>query len=344
MLASFASRLVLAVIGLGCALAPAAADFRLATWNIQTLTVEGRKVFPNQEYIRNAADLAMLAEHARAVRADVVGLQEIASLAALAGVFPHRDWILCISGQFYQTYPQLGRPPSARCVAEGTLDDTPADVVLAGQFTAFAVRRDSGIAIEVSDRPEFGVLHRDEDGVERPVRWGLASRLSRGAEALTVLNVHLKSGCFDDPPLADFVQHAPTSPVPHCATFARQIPILDIWSRSQTGPFVILGDFNRRLDLDRDEVLRRLTGQDTPADPADNRQILRFPYKRPSVCLPQPIDSYNYVSIDYFLLGPGLKGVDYAEYSPPIPDGQQPRDFKQRFGDHCPRSLRVTAP
>ncbi|MCZ8316372.1 endonuclease/exonuclease/phosphatase family protein [Phreatobacter sp.] len=323
----------LAVLAILAATGPGLADFRIATWNIQTLASPGRKVFPNQDYVRNPTDLAMLAEVGRGLRSDVIALQEIASPAALAAVFPVRDWTLCISGQFYQTYPQLGRPPVARCVSEGPLDDTPAAVPLAGQFTAFAVRKEAGIAVEAGDVPELGVTHRDDDGVERPVRWGLVARLSRGGETLTLLNVHLKSGCFDDPPSAD-------SRSPHCVTFARQIPLLDGWSRAQTGPFVILGDFNRRLDLDRDEVLARLTGADTPA-PGDDRRLIRFPFRRPSACLPQPIESHSYVSIDYILLGPGLRGRDYAEFSPPVPDDESPRDFKKRFGDHCPKVVRV---
>lgn len=323
----------LAVLTVLATTVPGLADFRISTWNIQTLASPGRKVFSGQDYVRNPADLAMLAEVGRGLRSDVIALQEIASPAALANVFPVRDWTLCISGQFYQTYPQLGRPPVARCVSDGPLDDTPAAVALAGQFTALAVRKDSGISIEVGDLAELGVVHRDDDGVERHVRWGLVGRLSRGGETLTLLNVHLKSGCFDDPPTAD-------SRSPHCVTFARQIPVLDGWSRAQTGPFVILGDFNRRLDLDRDEVLARLTGADTPA-PGDNRQLIRFPYRRPSACLPQPIESHSYVSIDYILLGPGLRGRDYAEFSPPVPDDESPRDFKKRFGDHCPKTVRV---
>src|SRR5215207_5685973 len=137
-----------------------AQDLRLATWNIQTLTT-GKKVFETQAFVRAQADLDFLKNFATGIAADVIALQEIASPAAVAQVFPSSDWNICISGQFFETYPALGHAPTADCFGAAPLPDTPASEPLAGQFTALAVRKSAGITVTVSDAPQFGVLHQD---------------------------------------------------------------------------------------------------------------------------------------------------------------------------------------
>jgi endonuclease/exonuclease/phosphatase family metal-dependent hydrolase len=312
-----------------------AQDLRIATWNIQTLTT-GHKVFPNQDFVRGPAELDFLKNFAAGIAADVVALQEIASPAAAAQVFPSSDWTICISGQFFEAYPALGRPVQADCFDAAPLPDTPASEPLAGQFTALAVRKGAGFTVAVSDAPQFGVPHLDDDTV-RPVRWGLVAALQRGTRTFTLLNVHLKSGCFNDR-LA-----IPITPPPsrnHCETFARQVPLLDHFVRAAPKPFLVLGDFNRNLDLEGDQVFARLAGTDTRG-PADNTGVRRFPFHTPSICLPEPRSEYHYVPIDYLLISDGLRGRDYAELSPPLPTGISATEFKKRFGDHCPKSLAI---
>jgi hypothetical protein len=311
-------------------------DLRLATWNIQTLTT-GHKVFPNQAFVRAPADLDFLKNFATAIAADAIALQEIASPAAVAQVFPSTDWTICISGQFFETYPSLGHPPTADCFGAAPLPDTPASEPLAGQFTALAVRKSAGITVTVSDAPQFNVAHQDPDDTVRPVRWGLIATLQKGTRTFTLLNVHLKSKCFLDR------LTIPITPPPSrndCETFARQVPLLDNFVRSAPKPFVVLGDFNRNLDLDRDQVFARLAGSDA-AGAADNTGIRRFPFHTPSICFPEPRSDYHYVPIDYLLISDGLRGRDYAELSPPVPAGMSAGAFKKQFGDHCPKGLAI---
>src|SRR5947209_6399312 len=91
----FRSAVLVMLLG-GIVTSVQAQDLRLATWNIQTLTT-GKKVFSNQAFVRAPADLEFLKNFATGIAADVIALQEIASPAALAQVFPNSDWKICIS-------------------------------------------------------------------------------------------------------------------------------------------------------------------------------------------------------------------------------------------------------
>jgi hypothetical protein len=102
----------------------------------------------------------------------------------------------------------------------------------------------------------------------------------------------------------------------------------------------VLGDFNRNLDLEGDQVFARLAGTDTRG-PADNTGVRRFPFHTPSICLPEPRSEYHYVPIDYLLISDGLRGRDYLELSPTAPAGTSATEFKKKFGDHCPKSLAI---
>ncbi len=173
-------------------------DFTLATWNIQTLATPERKVFDNST-ARIQSDYGDLRVVEQTLHADVYALEEISSPAALALVFPPSDFVLCISGQWDADAKKLGPQydfdelenkgikPDCYQDAKATLPDTAvtpnlpkgeADPLLA-QYTAVAVRRSSGIAIDaVKDVPRLGVAQNDLDQstgkyVVRKVRWGL---------------------------------------------------------------------------------------------------------------------------------------------------------------------------
>jgi endonuclease/exonuclease/phosphatase family metal-dependent hydrolase len=202
------------------------------------------------------------------------------------------------------------------------------------------VRKSAGLNVSVSDIPELGVLHRDADGQVRSVRWGLVASVQAGGLTFTLLNVHLKSGCFHQR-LAIPLPPPPASN--DCDTLARQVPLLDNFVRSTQKPFLLIGDFNRNLDLEGDQVFARLTGRDTPGT-ADQTGLQRVPFHEPSICLPKPPSEHNYVPIDYLLLSDRLRGRDYREMSPQAPPGISASLFKKKFGDHCPKSLTVDVP
>jgi 5'-nucleotidase (lipoprotein e(P4) family) len=105
------------------------------------------------------------------------------------------------------------------------------------QKTGFVVR--TGIAFRCNG--DLGAL--DDDGAARA---GADITLWPGTpHAVRLLSVHLKSGCFDRP-LSDR-----SNPV--CARLQSQVPVPARWvaARQAAGEaFAILGDFNRRLEID----------------------------------------------------------------------------------------------
>lgn len=69
-----------------------------------------------------------------------------------------------------------------------------------------------------------------------------------GAERpLTILNTHLQSGCFEG-----MGRQA-------CGNFFAQLPVLRAWFDAQSGPELIGGDLNRRLEAEGDTFWAILT-------------------------------------------------------------------------------------
>jgi endonuclease/exonuclease/phosphatase family metal-dependent hydrolase len=81
---------------------------------------------------------------------------------------------------------------------------------------------------------------------ENDVRWGADVTIEPGTpREMRLLAVHLKSSCNRDPL---------TENRPDCRTLQRQVPVLEDWidRRAQAGDaFGVVGDFNRRFDLER---------------------------------------------------------------------------------------------
>jgi endonuclease/exonuclease/phosphatase family metal-dependent hydrolase len=108
----------------------------------------------------------------------------------------------------------------------------------------------------------------------RSVRPGLALELQVNGRAVTFMNVHLKAACASVTNSdARYPGHLLTDEVEPCRVLNRQVPILEDWIESvaQRSPrFVLMGDFNRRIDDEavlsppRDQV--RSDGSD-PAGP-----------------------------------------------------------------------------
>ena len=170
-------------------------------------------------------------------------------------------------------------------------------------------------------------VNPDVTGVEGDPRLGLRSgadiTLRLGAGQLRILAVHLKTGCQD----ARLTRSARRS----CVELREQIPALQAWIRARQSegvPFVVLGDFNRRMD-GRDQLwsaLRRTA------------PLLRATEGHSSPCWG------GKSFIDHIIIGgparawlvPGsLRVLTYQE------DGD---DWKSKLSDHCPVSVRLDAP
>ena len=187
---------------------------RVVTWNVEHLAypiTDGCR--PRTE--KEIDDLRQYAAH---LDADIVGLQEVGSIEALGQVFPPSEWQLFLSDR--------ADSESYECRGDGQPSTQ--------QKVAFAVRKD----IDVLEETDFTALGLDSPGL----RYGLELTVSTPLGEIDILNVHMKSGCFED----DFSR----SDAEACLVYARQAPILDAWieaKEQETTPYLVVGDFNHRL-------------------------------------------------------------------------------------------------
>lgn len=353
------------LIGMVSPIQAAAADFTLGNWNIQTLVYPGdpKTVFPD-DHIRSQQDYADLVRWRDAVSADVLFLQEVTSPAALDAVFPVAEgWEHCISGQFAEAEGQNIAPV---CTRNGmtALKPTAATRV---QYPAVALRPSSQLKlISAADYKPLDVTF-DDNGTIRRIRWGLDVTIqSPAGPTLRVLDVHLKSGCFDDFISFRLWNTDPATGQPAsraCDTIGQQMFPLRKWieAREIAGEaWMIVGDFNRRLDAQPgaipDEVWIALTGYSADKtgqdrDPRSDIQLFRQPYENISTCWrefrqPNPSgianpDGYNILPIEFFIYGTRAATMIVPESEKQIPWPNPTPADKVRLSDHCPSSLTI---
>ena len=202
------------------ALFPAsAADLKIATWNLEWLTQRhvGDPVLPDDVVPKTAEDWALLRRYAAALDADVVALQEVDGPEAAAMVFPPQRYDL------YFTHDHVV------------------------QRVGFAVRR----GIPVRRNPDLVGLDLYPEAKFR-LRSGIDLTLDLPSGPIRLLGVHLKTGCHFD--------RLDSSPRRQCETLRGQVAVLQGWiaqRREEGVPFVLAGDFNRRMD-DNDQLLAAL--------------------------------------------------------------------------------------
>ena len=219
-----------------------AGELRIAAWNLEHLDDANGEGCVGRE----DADYSALATRIEELDADIIAFQEVENAAAAHRVFPASDWHVEISG----------RPPMQRSRACWGKPEAR----LGHLATGFAIRR------EVAYR-------RNEDlkalgGGQAFQRWGAditvtaapGSGSGAGSE-LRLLSVHLKTGCWGRK------QDRDNGSRKTCATLRAQIERLEAWAdarRAEDTPFVVLGDFNRRLALSDDWAWAVLSPPSTP--------------------------------------------------------------------------------
>ena len=200
-----------------------ALELRVAAWNLEHLADSNAEGCVGRE----DADYSALAERIHALGADVVAFQEVENAAAGRRVFDEERWSVEVSTRpSTGSGPPCGGRPSAR---------------LGHLATGIAVRA----GLEYTRNADFSVIA----GGNRFMRWGTDVTVTRGGEDLRVLSVHLKSGCWG------VGQDDNASSAATCATLREQMETLAEWiadRREEGTPFVIAGDFNRRLAVPGD--------------------------------------------------------------------------------------------
>lgn len=234
---------------------------------------------------RTAADYGLMATIAARLNPDLAAVQEADGARSLSRVFSPRHYVIF------------------------TTDDT----VL--QHTGLILRT----GLEVTRHPDVQALDITPPGAPHRLRSGLDMTVHFAHADLRVLVVHLKTGCWDDPP--EQTHHA-------CPLLARQFRILSEWisERTRSGEaFAIMGDFNRRLNA-RDPLFLQL------------QEKARLDLTTSGYASPCLGGSYF---IDHIILGgPAIGWKD--------PDSLSvmtiPQDSGHQLSDHCPVSITLHIP
>ena len=212
-----------------------AADLRIAAWNLEHLDdTDGAGCVG-----RSAADYHALGRRIAALDADIVAFQEVENRAAARRVFPAAEWHVEVSRR-----PPMARSRACRDRREARLGHL---------ATGFAVRR--GIAYRRNaDLRALG----GSGGFQR---WGTDITVTADGRRLRLLSVHLRSGCWGAGQDRDPKRQRT------CAVLRGQVGQLGRWAdarRSRGVPFVVLGDFNRRLTVPGDWAWRILSPPSAP--------------------------------------------------------------------------------
>ena len=226
---------LLAAAWLACASSAGALELRVAAWNLEHLADTNDEGCVG----RDDADYTALAEQIDSLGVDVLAFQEVENAAAAERVFDAERWSVEVSSR---TSTGTGPPCSGRPEAR-----------LGHLATGIAVRE----GLDYTRHDDFSAIA----GGNRYLRWGTDITVTRDGQALRVLSVHLKSGCWSAR------EDGYASREETCATLREQMEELADWvaERREAGEaFVIAGDFNRRLAIPDDWAWALLT-EDAPA-------------------------------------------------------------------------------
>ena len=186
----------------------------------------------------------------------------------------------------------------------------------------------------------------------KTVRPGVALNISVGGQTVTLMNVHLKSGCANLKAGSGFPAYILTDAHPACVVLNRQLEPLEAWLEnvaSKTPYFVMLGDFNRKLN---EELAAKIPASAVRADGSDPSSSLIKNAKGISNSkyfwqeLSDGKPSLVQVGLSDDGGCKGFSGLDHILVSPAIAKGQSlssqkvavvPSASKIVTSDHCPR-------
>lgn len=266
---------------------------------------------------------------------DVIAFQEVRSEAAI------KD-ILGSHAADFET-----------CVAQHT----------AFQTVGFAWRR------SISSKPgmckaEPGLAIKEDPKAAAPLRFlrpGLALSLTIGKDTVTLMNVHLKSGCANLIDSPSFKGNELTDERAACRVLNRQVAPLESWvdTVATASPlFVLLGDFNRRLDEEAAQIVAAKDVRKDHTDPSspnrtgpDGEVSSRFLWQElsdgtPSALFQVPLaespDCNGFVGLDHILISEALRARQIAPLSSKKLKIDQKDAQVIETSDHCPRVTKLT--
>ncbi len=228
------------------------------------------------------------------------------------------------------------------------------------QTVAFAWDRSLGQEARCSVDTGLAVVDNPADPEARKVRPGLALELQVAGRRIAFLNVHLKSGCANIVPHPIYAPRLLDDPAAACKVLNRQVAPLERWIDSvarQSPDFVLLGDFNRRIDEEAAADIRpeqvRADGSDpagVPAQGADGKVATRYLWQELNDGR-RSLKQVPLAGVDANCKG--FSGLDHIVLSGPLA-ARQPANLGSRktavvqapgqrieTSDHCPRSVNL---
>ncbi|SFO11061.1 hypothetical protein [Nitrosospira briensis] len=208
--------------------------------------------------------------------------------------------------------------------------------------------------------PDLAITEQPKDDEDEAfshrVRPGLSLELVVNGSPVTFLNIHLKSGCANLKTSGGFPGRKMTDPHANCIMLNRQIPILEDWVdyvARESPRFVLLGDFNRRIDEEAkaavSETEVRADGTD-PAGPNTKDDLGRVNSNYLWQEIADGVPPMHQVPLTSTERGcTGFKGLDHIVISDPVKlaqagvleSGKIAVVKKKRqpiaTSDHCPR-------
>lgn len=186
------------------------------------------------------------------------------------------------------------------------------------QNTGFAYKK----GLTVTEQPDVTSL--DVNGA---LRHGARIDVTHGMQTIALMSVHLKSGCPD-----------PSDSGSSCNTLMTQIPRLETWiddSAKGPLPFLVLGDFNRRLNLPGDVVWANLDDGQPP-----NADLLAVTENMPISCR----DNDRTAFIDHIVADKRATAfVDRSSFRH-VTFRQADRSVWDKLSDHCPVVVELWMP
>lgn len=143
--------------------------------------------------------------------------------------------------------------------------------------------------------------------------------MTQGGQTFALMSVHLKSGCF---------QNSSTGSA--CNALKNQIPKLEDWiddAAAGPHPFIVLGDFNRRLNQTGDLVWEELDDEDP-----ENADLTAVTQDMPVSCRDNQFTEF----IDHIVFDKrAIAFVDRSSFRH-VTFRQADKPVWNQISDHCP--------
>ena len=198
--------------------------------------------------------------------------------------------------------------------------------------------------------------NEEETQKVRKLRPGLELKINIGGVDLSVLNVHLKSSCANLITTDRYPGHVLTDDDKACKILNRQVAPLENWIErvaAKTPLFVLLGDFNRRLDEEAASNPAKDQVRSDGSDPAGPNSVgtrgevqTRLMWQEISDGNPSLVQvplaegtgaCKGFVGLDHILLSEALNAKQKGGASSVKVGVDQLKGQKIISSDHCPR-------